>query len=349
MNTPQWSLPILIYAAGTAVVFVATAVLFARGGLTLGGAFLVYAYAGLSFRPLRVLTREIEQFQKASAALLRTNELLQTRSTLPDGLGAPLPAGALAVDFRDVAFGYGEAEPVLRDVTFRLAPGAVLGLLGRTGSGKSTLARLLFRLYDPETGSIRLGGATGVGAGVTWTDLRRPRLAALRARVAMVTQDVQLFGATVRENVTLFDARADDGRIAAALDAVGLAAWRAALPDGLDTVLGAGGAGLSAGEGQLLAFARAFLRDPGLVVLDEASSRLDPATERRIERAVDRLLAGRTAFVIAHRLRTVQRADDIMILERGRIVEHGPRATLAADPGSRFSALLRAGLEPALA
>jgi ABC-type multidrug transport system fused ATPase/permease subunit len=165
----------------------------------------------------------------------------------------------------------------------------------------------------------------------------------------MVTQDVQLFRATVRENVTLFDAAVDDARIAAALDAVGLAEWGRALPDGLDTVLGAGGVGLSAGEGQLLAFTRAFLRDPGLVVLDEASSRLDPVTERRIEEAVGALLRGRTAIIIAHRLRTVQRADGIMILEHGRIAEHGPRAALAADPDSRFSALLRAGMEQVLA
>jgi ABC-type multidrug transport system fused ATPase/permease subunit len=165
----------------------------------------------------------------------------------------------------------------------------------------------------------------------------------------MVTQDVQLFRATVRENVTLFDAGIEDARIERALDDLGLGEWRRALPRGLDTMLGGDGAGLSAGEGQLLAFTRAFLRNPGLVVLDEASSRLDPATERLIERAVGALLRGRTAIIIAHRLGTVQRADGIMILEGGRIAEHGPRQALAADPSSRFSTLLRSGMEQVLA
>ena len=190
-----------------------------------------------------------------------------------------------------MAFGYGEPQLVLDGISFRLQPGAVLGLLGRTGSGKTTLARLLFRLYDPAAGTISLGGAArharraarrtdGTPSGALWVDLRRPRLAQLRSRVAMVTQDVQLFRATVRDNVTLFDAGIEDARIERALDDLGLAEWRRALPRGLDTMLGGDGAGLSAGEAQLLAFARAFLRDPGLVVLDEASSRLDPATER---------------------------------------------------------------------
>jgi ATP-binding cassette, subfamily B, bacterial len=353
MNSPQWTMPVFIHAVGTGVVFCTTAFLFAQGTITLGTAFLIYAYAGLSFRPLRVITREIEQFQKASAALLRIGELLRTRSTLPDGPGAPLPPGALAVAFQSVAFGYGEHQMVLDGITFRLQPGAVLGLLGRTGSGKTTLARLLFRLYDPAAGTISLGGgappADDAPSGEAWVDLRQPRLAQLRSRVAMVTQDVQLFRATVRDNVTLFDAGIEDARIEQALDDLGLAAWRRALPQGLDTVLGGDGAGLSAGEGQLLAFTRAFLRDPGLVVLDEASSRLDPATERLIERAVGALLRGRTAIIIAHRLGTVQRADGIMILEGGRIVEHGPRQALAADPASRFSSLLRSGMEQVLA
>jgi ABC-type multidrug transport system fused ATPase/permease subunit len=169
----------------------------------------------------------------------------------------------------------------------------------------------------------------------------------------MVTQDVQQFHATVRHNVTFFDPTVDDRRIRAALDDLGLGPWCRALPQGLDTVVGAGGVGLSAGEAQLLAFARVFLLDPGLVILDEASSRLDPATERLIERAVDRLLDGRTGIVIAHRLATIERADDVLVMEGGRVVEHGRREALAADPRSRLAALLRTGrdatpVEPAV-
>jgi ATP-binding cassette, subfamily B, bacterial len=146
----------------------------------------------------------------------------------------------------------------------------------------------------------------------------------------------------VRENLTFFDDAIDDDRIVAVLEDLGLGAWFRALPAGLDTLL-TGSGGLSAGEGQLLAFARVFLRDPGVVILDEASSRLDPATERLIERAVDKLLLGRTGIIIAHRLSTVERADEVLILDDGRVQEAGPRLHLLADPGSRFSHLLRAG------
>ncbi|HZG65242.1 MAG TPA: ATP-binding cassette domain-containing protein, partial [Herpetosiphonaceae bacterium] len=198
---------------------------------------------------------------------------------------------------------------------------------------------LLFRLYEPAAGVIRVGDV----------DIRHIAFDDLRARVGMVTQDVQLFGASVRDNLTLFNRAIDDARIRVVLQAVGMWAWIESLPRGLDTRIGAGGQGLSAGEAQLLAFGRVFLRAPGLVLLDEASSRLDPATERLLERAVDQLLAERTGIIIAHRLHTVQRADTIMILENGKIVEYGPRVQLATDPSSRLSALLRTGMEEVVA
>jgi ATP-binding cassette subfamily B protein len=227
----------------------------------------------------------------------------------------------------------------LRDVSLCVPAGRVLGLLGRTGSGKTTLTRLLFRLYDPNAGDIRLGG-------VPLTDVP---LGDLRGRVGMITQDVQLFQASVRDNLAFFNPGITDGQIEYALRELGLWEWAQSLPAGLDTPLGAGGQGLSAGEAQLLAFARVFLKDPGLVILDEASSRLDPATEALLERAIGRLLADRTGIIIAHRLGTVARADDIVIMAGGCVAECGPRAVLAADPASRFAGLLRTGLEEVLA
>ncbi|MBW6456705.1 MAG: ATP-binding cassette domain-containing protein, partial [Trueperaceae bacterium] len=163
-------------------------------------------------------------------------------------------------------------------------------------------------------------------------------------RVGLVTQEVQLFQATVRDNLAFFDDTVSDERLIAALREVGLGAWFDGLPQGLDTPVRAGGASLSAGEAQLLALARVFLADPGLVLLDEPSSRLDPVTEQRLERALERLLRGRTAVIIAHRLETVERVDAVAVMGDARLIEHGPRAVLAADPHSRYARLRRAAL-----
>ena len=236
-------------------------------------------------------------------------------------------------------------EIVLKDISFRLQPGTVLGLLGRTGSGKTTLTRLLFRFYDPDQGRIQVGQTDSADDLV---DLRYLPRSLLRSQVGMVTQNIQLFNASVRDNLTFFDRSISDRKILDVIEALGLGEWFQKLPKGLDTVLDSNGSGLSAGEAQLLAFMRIFLRDPGLVVLDEASSRLDPATEALIERAVERLVQNRTAIIIAHRLGTVQRADEIMVLENGQVLEHGEREQLAADPESRFYSLLQTGMEEVL-
>jgi len=333
-----WTSTMATFAVGNGVAFATGGYLWATGVASIGTVYLLFHYIDLLRKPIDQLRREIEEIQRALASVGRVEELLRTTSGLPEGRGVAIPAGPLAVDLDRVSFAY-ETELVLRDVSLRLAPGTVLGVLGRTGSGKTTLARLLMRFYDPTSGAIRLGGV----------DAREARLADVRGRATLVSQDVQLFHATVRENLTLFDPSIDDARILAVIDRIGLAPWLGSLPDrrGLDAELRAGA--LSAGEAQLVAFARVFLRDPGLVILDEASSRLDPATERHIERAIDALLERRTAVVIAHRLATVDRCDEIAIVEDGRIVEHGRRTALAADPGSRFHELLRVGLEQVLA
>ena len=335
------------------------AYLYTQGSVSLGGAFVIVYYIGMLSSPIENIRGQAQELQQAGAGMGRIGELFALQPRVTERVRAALPAGALGVAFEHVTFAYEDEGPktndegagdsstvvghssnaVLSDIIFDLPAGKVLGLLGRTGSGKTTLTRLLFRLYDPQLGRVLLGGS----------ELRDLALADLRARVGMVTQDVQLFASSIRDNLTLFDRSIDDQRIERALGELGLREWAAALPAGLDTRIGAGGLGLSAGEAQLLAFARVFLRDPGLVILDEASSRLDPATERLLERAISRLLQGRTAIVIAHRLGTVQRADEIMILDRGGVAEHGTRAALAADPGSRFAGLLRTGMEEVLA
>ncbi|HYG60319.1 MAG TPA: ABC transporter ATP-binding protein [Symbiobacteriaceae bacterium] len=306
-----------------------------RGAIGLGTVYMVVAYAGMLAQPMEMLRTQMQDLQKADASLARIAELFAMRPTLNDGR-EPLPPGPLSVAFDGASFWYEDGEPVLEELSFRLEPGKSLGLLGRTGSGKSTLARLLFRLYDPGEGAVRLGGV----------DVRSARLKELRSRVGLVTQEVQLFAATLRENLTFFDPAVPDAKLLAVLEQLGLRPWFDMLPAGLDTPISP--AALSAGEAQLLAFARVFLKDPGLVILDEASSRLDPATEALLDRAVRRLLQGRTAIIIAHRLATVEQVDEILILEDGRLAEHGARAALAADAGSRFARLRKLGLEEVL-
>ncbi|HHW85972.1 MAG TPA: ABC transporter ATP-binding protein [Chloroflexi bacterium] len=353
-----------LYVVGYGLGLALGAWLYLQGELTIGAAFVLVYYVGMLATPLDALRNQGEVLQQATVGVRRVAALLDLSPQIQSHAIEPLPDGPLAVSVAHVSFAYadeteesgeeemrGEREdaassspresstPTLADVTLSLPPGRILGVLGRTGSGKTTLTRLLYRLYDPDAGEIRLGGV----------DLRRVALDDLRQRVGVVTQEVQLFQATLRENIAFFDDRISDAAIETALTALGLDAWVRAMPEGLDTLLNTGGRGFSAGEAQLLAFTRLLLRNPGLVILDEAASRLDPLTEQRLEAAIDRLLHNRTGVIVAHRLHTLQRADDILILENGRIVEYGVRTELAADQTSRYAQLLQSGLEEVLA
>lgn len=371
----MWVVFVWAFAIGEALVFGVGSALYAQQALSLGTVYLIFQYTALLAEPLERIRTQLEQLQKADAGIARIAELMATKSQLLDGAGANWRSDdAPSVSLRNVSFAYpaatvgnlevgrasgdtGSAGPdsstpvssaldpsapatvehVLEGLSFTLGAGRVLGLLGRTGSGKTTLARLLMRFYDPQVGAVLLDG----------TDLRDARLEQVRSQVTLVTQNIELLSASVRDNLTFFDPSINDEKLWAALERVGLLSWARGLEAGLDTVVESGS--LSAGESQLLAFARVFLRDSGVIVLDEASSKLDPATEALLERAMTELLRGRTAIIIAHRLKTVERADDILILERGRVLEAGTRLALIGDPDSVFSGLRRKGLDEALA
>ncbi|GAC1354166.1 MAG: ABC transporter ATP-binding protein [Ktedonobacteraceae bacterium] len=338
ISLTSFTTTIFLFAVGTAIALALGIYLFRAGTISIGTVYLIFGYTTLLNHPVDQIVRQIEDLQKASASIQRIRTLFAIKSTIQDGEGATLLSGPLTVKMQDVSFRYNFAVPVLKHISFSLKSGEVLGLLGRTGSGKTTLTKLLVRLYDPIQGTIQLNGI----------DLTTLHLDDLRRHVGVVTQDIQLFHASVRDNLTFFDTTIADERILQVLEELGLLAWYSVLPQGLDTKLAPGGSGLSAGEAQLLAFARVFLKDPGLVILDEASSRLDPATEHHLEQAIDRLLEGRTCIIIAHRLTTMRRVDTIMILQDGECCEYGPRAILAQDTQSRFSHLLRTGLEEVL-
>lgn len=304
-----------------------------EGTMSIGTLLALFRFSQMVRVPIERIAEQMTELQKAAAGARRAARLLALEPSVPDGRGVPLPAGPLDVRLDHVSFAYAEDRDVLVDLDLHLEPGTTLGVVGRTGSGKSTLGRLLVRLWDVSAGAVRLGGV----------DVRDAATADLRHRVSVVSQDVELLRASLRDNLTFYGTvPAGDGVVAAALRDVGLEDWLAGLPDGLDTVLDER-AGLSAGQAQLLAFARVLLTDPGLVLLDEATSRLDAETERRLTAAADRALAGRTVVIIAHRLATLDRVDEVLVLDRGIVLEHGERAALVADPSTHFSRLLAVG------
>ena len=335
-----WSTTQGFFRLGTALGLGLGGWLFFGDVITIGTVYLIVNYAAMMQAPLHLLTQQLQDMQRAVAGASRIQAMLYRQTAVKSNHASPLRLadGALAVEFAQVDFHYVVDTPMLQNISFKIEPGEVMGLLGRTGSGKTTLTRLIFRLYEPSNGRIRLGNR----------HIAALPLSELRRKVGMVTQEVQLFNATIRDNLTFFNTAIHDDRIFEVMHDLELMSWVETLPDGLDTFIEAGGRGLSAGEAQLLAFTRVFLDDPGLVILDEASSRLDPATEFLIERAIDKLLFKRSAIIIAHRLKTVQRADQIMILANGRIKEVGVRSVLAADSSSHFAQLLTTGLEEVL-
>ncbi|MGB8860098.1 MAG: ABC transporter ATP-binding protein [Ilumatobacteraceae bacterium] len=321
-------------SVGSALSLVAGAAMVANGTISLGTAFLMFQYVLLLERPLEDVVQQLETVQKANGAMVRVIDLLGVRATIIDA-GTTSPAGgSLSIEFDSVSFDYGDDdERVLHDISLPIAAGRSVGIVGRTGSGKTTLSRLVLRLVEATHGQLRLGG-------VPIADIP---MAELRRRVALIPQEVELFNGTVRDNVTLFDSAPTDQQVEDALARAGLAAL---VEGGIHRQLGAGGAGLSAGEAQLLALARVWLRAPDLVVLDEATARVDPDTEARLEAAIAALMRGRTTIVIAHRLSTLRHVDEIAVLDHGHLVEHGDRETLATDSTSRYHRLLQLALEP---
>jgi len=292
---------------------------------------LLFQYVQLMTRPLEDLVQQLETVQKANGAMRRVADLLALEPTVvDDGTESP-PPGPLAVSCRGIGFAYhDDARPILHDIDVEIAGGRSVGVVGRTGSGKTTFSRLVLRLVEPTSGHLRLSGV----------DIADIPMAELRRRVALVPQEVELFEGTIRDNVTLYDPAPSNEAVVTALGAVGLESLAAG---GIDRPLGAAGAGLSAGQAQLLALARVWLRQPDLVVLDEATARVDPATEERISAAVAQLMVGRTTFVIAHRLSTLDLVDEIMVFDEGRVAEHGDREALVRRD-SHFRHLLELAL-----
>ena len=327
-----WAVSQSVYAVATAAALALAAFLFRIDLLTIGTVFLVSRYLGMLYGPLTLIGDQIERLRKAAVSLDRIADLLASRSLLPGGATAALASGPASLELQAIHFGYVQSRPVLRGVDLSVAAGESVGLVGATGSGKSTIGRLLYRLADPDEGRILLDGV----------DLRDLVPGELSRRVAVVSQEVELFSGTVRDNVTLFRSASGDDRIGAVLEELGLGSWLAGLPGGLDEPIDPHRRVLSAGQAQLLAFARAYLKDPGLVVLDEVSAKLDPATEVLLTDALWRLVTGRTCLIVAHRPQTIRRVDRIAVMKNGTVEVRGPWQSLESEDADGLLRMLHA-------
>jgi putative ABC transport system ATP-binding protein len=308
--------------AGVVVVGVLLGV---GGHVTVGQLVAMLFLVSLFITPVQWGVEVLNEAQNAISGWRRVIGLLEAVPDVrdPGPEGTALPAGAIGVDFEHVGFAYPAGPPVLHDVDVSIPPRARIAVVGETGSGKTTFAKLLTRLMDPATGRVTVGGV----------DLRRVPFDDLRRRVVMVPQDGFLFDGTIADNVRYGAPDADDLAVSQALASLGLGDWLAALPDGIATRVGQRGESLSAGERQLVALARAYMADPDLLLLDEATSAVDPATEVRLQRALDALTRGRTTVAIAHRLSTAEAADEVLVFDAGLLVERGPHADLVALGG----------------
>ncbi|GID31771.1 ABC transporter ATP-binding protein [Paractinoplanes brasiliensis] len=320
-----------------AAVVVVGVLLGADGGLTVGRLTAFLFLVTLFIQPVQIATDMLNEAQNAVAGWRRVLDVLDLEPDVkdPDEVGVDLPPGPLSVRFQDVSFRYPGGPIVLADVDLELPARRKVAVVGETGSGKTTFAKLLTRLMDPVEGEVQLSG----------TSLRDVKFAALRSRVVMVPQDGFLFDATIAENIRFADPALTDEQLGAAFVELGLADWLAGLPAGLETPVGERGEALSVGERQLVALVRAYVADPDLLVLDEATSAVDPATEVRLQRALDTVTRGRTTVAIAHRLSTAQSADEVLVVDAGRVVQRGPHAELVKQEGSIYAKLYASWLE----
>lgn len=340
----SWSIMNLLTAFSYVSTFILAAYLVYHNRLTVGESFAIFYILKIMWSPLGELRAELQYMQSAEAAIQRINELLSYKRDLSSG-DAKFPEKAdIKVEHLCFAYEDDKDTKVLDDISFTVKKGEKIGILGRTGSGKTTLAKLLVKFHDADSGNIVFGDSDDE----IERDIHDISDEELRKNISYLTQEVQVFNSSVRNNLTLFRKDITDEMIKAVIEKIGLEEWFKKLPKGLDTEITDDSSFLSAGEMQLLTVLRMFLTNPKVIVLDEATAKLDPVTEKYISKSIDLLMKDRTTIIIAHRLKTILKTDRILILENGRVIENGLTTELKANPDSVFSSLLETGLEEVL-
>ncbi len=328
----------IFQAVGYGICFIMGTYLWKKNVITVGTIYLFYNYTKLLLDPINVLQRQMTDLQKVGASISRICNLLSIKCTIVDSnvdLEIDYNQG---LTFDNISFGYDEDREILKKINYKIEKGKKVALLGRTGSGKTTLASLLVRFYDINEGSIYLGNH----------NIKDISLKKLRENIIYVTQDIQILNTNIRDNITFYNKKISDYSILEAINNMGLNDWFSKFENGLDTNIGIGGVGLSAGEGQLLAFVRAFIKNPQVVILDEVTSKLDLETESKIQIAVNNLLKEKIGIIIAHRIQTIKEVDEIVIIEDGEIIESGSAYKLRNDSSSEFYQLLSSTNEEGL-
>ncbi|WP_040327898.1 ABC transporter ATP-binding protein [Clostridium ihumii] len=333
-----WSVILIIFATSTIISFSVSLHLWKKGIITVGTAYLIFNYTEILRRPLEQIRVNLQELQLSGASIIRVFDLFQVKSNIKYGKEFLNQKDSLEIQLKNVDFQYEESIDVLKDISIKLEGGKVLGILGHTGSGKTTLARIIVRMYDVKKGVILLNKK----------DIKSLNEQVFTDNIAYITQDVEILKGTIRENITMFKNYIDDKQILDSIYSLGFGKWYESLKNGLETNLEMGSKSISVGEAQLIAFTRVFIKKPKLIILDEATSRIDVETEKLIENALNKILRDRTCIIIAHRLSTLNKADKIMILEKGCVIEFGERKNLLEDKNSTYYNLIEGGIDEVL-
>lgn len=325
MYSKLWSASTFMDALSTIVFLSVSAVIWEKGLISLGTVYLVYSYSEILYVPLQGFRDHLKTLQESRAGLHRVMDMKKIQSQISEG-EIEIKDKNLQIDIKDLSFSYDGKNNVIHNINLKLKAGERIGVMGETGSGKSTIAKVIARLYEYENGEILFNGI----------NIKHAKLDSLREKIGYCSQDVEFLHGTLRDNITLYDKSISDDKIIKAIEKAGLKEWFKKFPEGLDSFMHMADKNLSAGEAQLIAIIRLFIKDPSVVILDEISSRLDPVTEKEIMTALDILLCNKTVITIAHKLTALRWADTIMILEKGRVVEYADKKQLELDQKSRF-------------